>query len=1000
LNTSLWNTDGVGERPSSPTFAGREVELGELCAALVALDTTGARTVLVGGDAGIGKTRLIDEFRGRAEAAGALIACGVCSPAEGGGLPYGSVVGVFRDLSRRLDEATASSVLLPARHGLGLDGPTATPASAETVAPNELVKTALFEAILSCFTTLAGRSRVVIVFEDLHWADSATVDLIEFLARNLAESPVLLIGTYRSDALDRNQPLQRMLAELARHRSVSRVELSGLGRDAIAALMSGILGRQPEWALLDAVHGRCEGNPFFAEELTAARDATALPSVLRNVIMLRVDRLKPEARHIVAVAAAAGGSIDYRLLATAGDLDSDTDEYRVAISEAVELQVLTVDDGSRFRFRHALLRDAVYDSILPSERSRLHRQLAVALIAHPELAPTGPGHTAIELAAHWWEANEWSEALHASIAAGDAMIDLLAMPEAYAHYERALSAWKLASNESIPDVDYLRLIEKAADTAYFVGRTERSRELTLAALNQIDSGREPEQAAVCQTRLARYCFSLGDTYGAFQAFQAAAALLREDPPSAELAGVLAEEARCLLLLSRFDEAEALCHRSLEASRATNARAEEGHALDTLGVCRGLMGHFDEGIALVRDALAIAEDLGLPENLNLAYCHVSFLLLVAGRLDAAAAVALDGAALGESLGGIRLNGAAVNSAEALIQLGRQDEAEALLCDLGELVGNCAVSPPLLRSVMALHRGDHDEAARLLMIVDQLTAGLSEVQFRAQFHSIVAQLALEEGRANEASEAIDSALSLAAGTVDPDLVRMCALGVRALADGIDDARARGRRADLDKAQLGASALVHEAERVVAVPLARGGTPLPAPVAYLAVGRAEQSRLTASDPELWAAAVVEWDALSSPYEAAYCRWREAEALLQTRSGRARATELVQQAWRASLDIGAVVLAARIERLAQRARISLTAAETAEPDTPAQRIAEDLELTPREVEVLAQLARGQTDRQIADELFISKKTASVHVSNILRKLNVTSRFEAAEIGQRAGLG
>ena len=1054
----------MGERLSSPTFAGREVELDRLWTTFDALDATGARTLLVGGEAGIGKTRLIDEHCARARAAGALVAAGVCTPAEGGGLPYGPVVGVVRDLSRQLDDATAAAVLEPVRRELGLvelsgtatTDPATTgsaqapaeplapaPAPAEPLAPAqapavvvELVKTRLFEALLTCLTALAERSRLVVVFEDLHWADSGTVEVVEFLARNLGEQPVLLIGTYRSDEPDQARPhpgsgtapgqrpqpspLRRMLAELGRHRAVEHLELTGLDRDATAALMSGILGREPEWTLVDAVHGRCGGNPFFAEELTASRDATSLPTTLRHVIMLRVERLSPAAHDVVAIAATAGTSIDHRLLATVmatpvtGVSPPGQQEQQAAVAEAVTFGILVVDDRLRYGFRHALQREAIYDSLLPTERTDLHRRLAAALTAHPELAATGPGHAAVELANHWWEANTWSEALQTSITAGDTMAALLAMPEAHAQYERALAAGDSVPPDAAPSVDdHLRLLERAAEAAYFVGDVRRACELTRAALDRIDPQLEPQRAALLQTRLARYVFTLGHLHAAFEAFEAAAALLPQDPPAAELAYVLAQEARCLLLLSRFREAEARCHAALAAARANGARAEEGHALDTLGILRGLMGKPDEGITLVREALAIAEDLVIPDNLNLGYTHLSLLLLLGGRLESAAAVSLDGVALGEALGGIRLNGAAVNSAEALIALGRLSEAEALLADLDELVGNCAASPPLLSMVIALRRGQGELAAEWLATVDRMTAHLSDVEFRARFHRLAAELALDEGRPGEASDEVENAISLAAGTDEPLVVEICALGVRALADGVEEARARGRGSDLDKAHLLAAAFVQEAERGV-TPVLADGVPLPGPAAFLAVCRAEQSRLDRSDPELWAAAVAEWDELTQPYEAAYCRWREAEARLQARSGRGRAIECVEQAWRDCVRIGAAGLGARIERLAQRARITLPAGEAVDGDegvTAAEaegvlegdklrrRVAEDLQLTPREVEVLAQLVRGRTDRQIADDLYISRKTASVHVSNILRKLDAANRFDAAEIGQRAGL-
>ena len=990
----------VGERPSGATFAGRDAELDRLGSALVALDNTGAQTVLIGGEAGIGKTRLIEEFRDRARAAGALVATGVCSPAEGGGLPYGPVMGILRDVSRRLDEQTAASVLGPTRQWLGgLDAPAAVAGAPSTT--SELGKTHLFEALLDCFNTLAERSRVVVVFEDLHWADSASVEVIDFLARNLAGSPLLIIGSYRRDELDPDQTQTRMLAELGRHRTVSEIELAGLDKDATAVLMAGILGNQPDWALLDAVHARSEGNPFFAEELTAAREATSLPAALRNVIMMRVDRLSPPARHVAAVVATAGGSIDHRLLSATSDLDAEA--LNAAIAEAVALHVLAVDDRTRFRFRHALQSDAVDDALFPNERARLHRNIAVALTAAPGLGAIGPGHAAVELAGHWWNAHEWSNAMHTAIRAGDAMSRLLAMPEARAQYERAVSACDRLSDESGRSaIDYPHLLLKAADAEYLTGGPQRSVELVDLALAQIDATEDPRRAAVALKMLGRSRWADGDADGGFDAFRRARELLPAHPPSVELAGVLAEEARSYLLIAHDREAELRSREAVEMARVVGARAEESHALTTLGATVAERGDVDGGIALIRDALEIAEELGRPDVLDLAYKILTHVLLQASRLDEAAQVVFDGMARDEVLLGVRLNGAGGNSAEALVRRGRYAEAEDLTRRMDDHgVSSCLFGPYAVRALIALRRGRFDDVALELAAGEEVSRGLRTVQVQGWFHILRADLALELGRPAQAYEEIERALMIAAGTDDRTYQpEMCAVGARALADEFDTARARGRRIDGDKFHRLAAALVEQAEGHVLLGLDED-VPRPARMmGFLALCRAEQTRLHDPDPDAWQTAAARWDEAGEPYYVAYCRWREAEATLAGRGGRTRAVEATLAAWQTAVEIGAPPMQARVERLAQRARITLCAPTSAPTGSPRETVAEDLGLTARETEVLAQLALGRTDRQIADELYISKKTVSVHVSNILRKLDASNRIDAAEIGQRAGLG
>jgi len=402
----------------------------------------------------------------------------------------------------------------------------------------------------------------------------------------------------------------------------------------------------------------------------------------------------------------------------------------------------------------------------------------------------------------------------------------------------------------------------------------------------------------------------------------------------------------------------------------------------------------------RSGLDIAEELASPDDLNRAYMGLSHFLVSSGRLEEGSALVFDSAAIGEALWGVRLNGAAGNGAEGLVRLGRYDDAADLLALTGDRgVGTCMSQPQLLRTTLATRRSDFDEARRWLAMADQTSARLGDLQQRGAFHIAAAELALEEGRPDDASEEIERALDLAAGTDDLDYrPEMCALGARALADRLEEAQTRGRPLDVDKARLLARGLVEELEGAIAATVAGGGHCNPRTLAFASTCAAEESRLRSSDPQAWAQAAADWDTAGEPYPGAYCRWREAEALLAGRAGRGRAEECLQSAWAAASQLGAERLSERVESLARRARIALADVGATEP-AAADTLASDLGLTPREVEVLAQLAAGRTDREIADNLFISKKTASVHVSNLLRKLDVSNRVEAGRVGEVHGL-
>jgi len=624
------------------------------------------------------------------------------------------------------------------------------------------------------------------------------------------------------------------------------------------------------------------------------------------------------------------------------------------------------------------------------------------LTEKPELAAAGPGHAEVELAEHWWQAGEWPEALHSSIAAAEAMTSLLAMPEAYAHYERALSAFeRLPGSEARRGVDAEELMLNTANAAYLTGHPERSVELVEMALAGIDPASDPRRAAVGFTMLGRNAWANSDSDAAFDAFRRASELLPTEPPSVELAGVLAEEARSYLLIALDHEAEVRSRQAIEVARAVGARAEESHALTTLGACVFEHGDPDRAIELLREALEIAEELGRADCLDLAYKILTHVLMNSGRLDEAAQVVYDGIARDERLVGVRLNGAGGNSAEALIRRGRWLDADDLLGRLDDRgITSCVFGPQAIRALLSIRRGNLEVAATQLDDADRFSAGLDTVQVRGWCHLLHAELELERGDPGAAYRDIERALSVAAGTDDNTYrPEMFAVGNRALADEYENARARGRQIDTDKFHRLAASFVEQAGRHVEVYDENGGRCPPRTLAFVATSRAEESRLHASDPELWRAAAEAWEAATEPYHSAYCRWREAEASLSGRGSRGRATEAAQTAWRTCVEVGALGLQQRVEQLAQRARITLAPTAPEAPESPRQTIGEDLGLTAREVEVLAQLALGRTDRQIAEDLFISKKTASVHVSNILRKLDAANRIEAAEIGQRVGL-
>jgi DNA-binding CsgD family transcriptional regulator len=948
-----------------------------------------AAVALVAGEAGMGKSRLVGELRQRAEAAGALVATGR-TPVEGAALPYSTVMGLLRDLGRKLGPRETADLLDPVHALL-----TASPG--DTAMPGAIARLQLFEAVLRAVEGLASEDRpAVFVLEDLHWADTGTVEIFDYLIRNLDHHAVLVTATYRSDEVERRPPLRRVLTELRRHPTVTTIELTGLTRDDVAALIADVAGEPQSWTVVDAVHRRSEGNPLFAEELVGVVESSDLPPALRDLLAVRIEQLPADARRLVASAAVLGVSCDHRLLAAVAALDDDALE--AALADAVAHRVLAIDGSTGIvRFRHALLHEAAQTELLPAERARLHKRAANAIAADPSLAAAGPGHAAAELADHRFEAGEWAAACEASVSAADAALALYSLHAAYAHLRRAVEAHRLAGATCAhPDLDDAELYRRAAEAAALVGDLETSIDLAEAARDAMDPSAPLASVITCSLLIARSAWGAGRHEDAFAAVVDADALLG-DMTTPEAAKVLDVHARLCMVAGRFGESIARGEEGLLVARACGARVTEAHVLATLGPSLVETGEVDRAVEVMDDAVAIAEAEGDPDLLIRVYTNLIHVLHWAGRLEDVARLVADAVRDTTPLGLMRLGGVGINGIDTLIVLGRWKEATELAALMDGKASAACASDTLNTALLALRRGDlataESELGRQVPTAPQSIA---------DYEMIVAEVALERGCFEDAAAAIDRSLATIAGT-DQIVARLRAhaLGLRIIADEAAQPVRRGRRASTDPAKAArlAESMLAEVETLIEDSAASASGPSPWVRALSAECRAEATRVLESDPSAWAAAATAWNDLSAPFHTAYCRFRQSEALLAGRSEKRAATDALVDAWRRARRLGAARLLGDCERLAERARITLDD-PAGDQSTPRQRAGSDLGLTTREVEVLELLALGRTDGQIADTLFISKKTASVHVSNILRKLDARDRWHAGDIGRHARLG
>ena len=535
---------------SSPTFVGRIEELELLEAARVRAADGEPAVVLVGGEAGVGKTRLVAELAASCVVDGTRVLSGGCVPVGDGALPYAPIVEVLRALLVDLGADAVRGLVGPSWPEVARLLP-ALGAPDRIGLSDQAAQARLFELLLGLFGRLSEQGPLVLVVEDLHWADRSTRDLLAFLVRNLRWERVLLVATYRNDEPGQQQ-LGPYLAELDRGGPVQRLELPRLDHAQTGAQLVGILGAAPAAELVDGVFARSEGNPFFTEELLAAvrSGSRELPATLRDLLRGRVRELPEPAQHVLKVVAVAGRQVPHGLLATvAGLTDRQLDG---ALGEAVASQLLVTRPGrDGYDVRHALLREVVDADLLPGERARLHAGLAHAFSEQPEVTGVSPAVATAELAVHWDAAGEAAEALPARVRAGQAAELAHAFPEARDHYERALELWERVPEPGRPaGLDRVDLLDHTAQAAISTGAVGRAIELVEDAVGRVDPADEPVRAAVLLARLGDHRRVAGNETGALAAYQEAERLLAGTPPSTERARVLASHARTLALIWR------------------------------------------------------------------------------------------------------------------------------------------------------------------------------------------------------------------------------------------------------------------------------------------------------------------------------------------------------------------------------------------------------------------------------------------------------------------
>ncbi|WP_353354681.1 AAA family ATPase [Intrasporangium sp. DVR] len=974
-------------------MVGRDSELARLAGAVGVVDSPDASrggVAIVSGDAGIGKSRLLMQLTSDASRAGWLTVTGHCVGQAGSALaylPFVELIGLLDTMApdvvtQVLGSHPSLSRLLPRRDG---DTPGSTD-SAKEASPGLVA-----ESVHALLTALGAKQPTLVVIEDVHWADHSSRDLLTLLLTRAFTTPVGLVASYRSDDLHRQHPLHETLAVWDRIPHVAHVSLAPLSDAAVDEIVEGIEGVPDDERTLREITRRAEGNPFFAEELAASAVAGhQVSGGLGRVLRARIERLDETAQSVVRAVSLKGGRfIGHELLARIMALPEP--DLEAAIAQAVEHHVLETKWPPAYTFRHALLGETAAEALLPGERLRLHKRYAAVLAECPDLAP------ASELARHAAASGDLPAAVAASRAAAEAAMEVGGPQDALFHFEQALG-WL---EEDDPEGDDVTI--RASEAATATGDILRAVRLLRDAIDNPGPRQRPEVRAELLARYATLSRMLDLPVEGLELTAQAVALLHPDETPRRVlvliahvqqlvdAGDLVAAVRTgdevMAMAERLGMGESLLEirtiltRVIEAQQDLDAveaylrglledvkgtdnpiQLRLAHQLAAVahrrGDLRGALAHYDEGTRIARRLHLQWAPWGLDCRLlsGLTAYELGEWDSVASRLGLASKVTPQPAR------------ALFEAAALTVPVGRGEVvAGSRLPALREwwYVDGLAVVLTVMPGIDLL--GDSGDLVGMVELTCEAAQALDKVW--GTYHASVRMAALLAGQ-------------------------VAALGPRAEAE----LRERAVRA-VDELQARADRLVAKTIRKTAGPewdpadidvLRESSTETWAWATRL---RAERFRLTwalgqdeappaADMVGAWVRAVEAFDRLGHVFEGARSRARLAAAL-HAAGHDAESRRFATEAREVAARLRAAPLLREIDALSPHPGAS----------------GGPVELTPRELEVLALVARGLSNGQIGKQLYISTKTVSVHVSNLLAKLGAAGRTEAAVIARDRAL-
>ena len=975
----------------TPDMIGRQIQLQELIDSLDRANGGSGQLVFIAGDSGIGKTRLLCEFVRNVRTRPQVDLLEGNSYDEDP-VPYGPFIDMMRSVLRRDGIAVVAERAGPWVADLArlLPELASFVTTENTENDTQMQKRRLFEAIYQVIKPRDTECRILLL-EDLHWSDQTSQELILYLSRTITRERVLLLATYRTDELYRRHPLTHLIAQLTRDRCYREVQLAALSPAETTQLIETTLNRRMPQAFILALHARAEGNPFFIEEMVRAlieqqkidhmietlgqhytNEPIELPLSIKDSVVQRIIDLDPVTSEALQYAAIIGRQFDFDLLLHL--LNIEEDQLVQGLTQLVERQLIVEDNGShhdRYRFRHELTREAIYSDLLGRERRIKHREVLQAL---ETMYPDNQEEVLDQLAYHSLHARELTKAAYYAQLAGDRAARMYAFREAVIQYEMALE-----TAECEDTIERATLYDKLGKTAHALSDTNRAMRAWREAHDLYTQCDHRITAAHIWQQLGRVSWIRGDKKAAFEYTKEALARLEKEPPGIELAMAYSAMSALYMLTNQQQESIEWGEKALQLADELGDPSVKPHALNNIGCSLVELGKAKEGIDYLCESLALSKELRSWSDTVRAYHNLGVDLTELGQFKRALAVVEEGIDFAQKFGlESSISTMPIKMGQIKMMLGYWDEAlhwyDYVERTLGWESHKIAFYSATEKSRLLLAQGRIDETEQLLAPFMSPDSPWNDSSYLLLMS---AHIALIRGNIDKAISQMNRCVeSLTHQYKMPEIVHFLSVGADIYLR-VEDTEQAATFFNLVEPHLDQST-----ENVFAH----------THLEHIQGMLATRQKRYAEALQHFRQALTQWQTMELPYEEARTRQRLAECLFQTNNPDA-AIEAQQELATAQAifeRLGAPLDLMANEAIAQRFDTKRRSS------TPRGRTNG---LTRRERQVIALIAQGLSNRDIAEKLVISEKTAEVHVSNILGKLHFTSRAQAAAYAVEQGL-